>query len=120
MTLKQQINDDVVTVFLNTDEFAETISYTPKDGVATSIIAVVIRKEDRAFTVFESETSQEQRITIEVSTAEVPNLIRGDKFTIDSTDYGVDSRPEQDGFGMMTVELIRIQPFEKGIKRIPR
>ncbi len=43
MTLKTQLSIDAVKVYLNSDEFAETITYTPKNGSPKSIKAVVIR-----------------------------------------------------------------------------
>jgi hypothetical protein len=44
MSFKTQLNDDVVNCFLNTDEFGEPISYTPKGGTAKSIKAQVFRQ----------------------------------------------------------------------------
>lgn len=37
MTLKEQIAADAVAVFSNTDEFAELITYKPKDGPSRTI-----------------------------------------------------------------------------------
>jgi hypothetical protein len=44
MTFKDQIKSDALNVFLNTGEFAETVSYTPKGGSAKTIKAVVNRE----------------------------------------------------------------------------
>ncbi len=44
MTFKTQLSTDAVLAFLNTGDFAETISYTPKGGVAKSIPAQVFRQ----------------------------------------------------------------------------
>ena len=41
MSLREQIAADVEAVFLITDDFAETCTYTPKDGAARSVVAVV-------------------------------------------------------------------------------
>ncbi|MBI5872987.1 MAG: hypothetical protein HZB36_02455 [Candidatus Omnitrophica bacterium] len=43
MSFKDQMKEDFKNRFLNTNEFAEVISYTPKDDVARSIKAVVTR-----------------------------------------------------------------------------
>ncbi len=43
MTFKEQLNKDAVLAFLNTGEFAEIISYTPKSETAKSIPAIVDR-----------------------------------------------------------------------------
>lgn len=45
MTLREQITTDVSAVFLNTDDFAETVTYTPKSGDARQVSAVVDESE---------------------------------------------------------------------------
>lgn len=40
-TLKQQINADVSGVFLDTDEFAEEVTYIPAGGAAVSITVII-------------------------------------------------------------------------------
>lgn len=44
MSFKEQLNNDAVLAFLNTGEFAETITYTPKGGTAKTIAALIDRK----------------------------------------------------------------------------
>lgn len=44
MTFKTKLDTDVANKFLNTDEFAELITYTPYGGVEKSIKAIVTRK----------------------------------------------------------------------------
>ena len=44
MSFKTQIAQDAAKGFLNANEFAESVVYTPKAGVAKSITAVVNRK----------------------------------------------------------------------------
>jgi hypothetical protein len=44
MSLKDQLSQDAVNSFLNSDEFGEAITYTPKDGAAKQITALVIRE----------------------------------------------------------------------------
>lgn len=44
MTFKSQLDDDAVNVFLNSDEFAESITYTPSGGSPKTIKAVVSRE----------------------------------------------------------------------------
>lgn len=41
MTLAAQIAADVETVFLNTDDFGEEVSYTPAGGAARTIVVVI-------------------------------------------------------------------------------
>ncbi len=44
MSFKDQIKDDVKNCILNTNEFAEDVIYTPKNGVAKEIKAFVNRQ----------------------------------------------------------------------------
>lgn len=44
MTFKDQLKDHALNVILNTNEFAESISYTPKGGAAKTIKAIVNRQ----------------------------------------------------------------------------
>lgn len=44
-SFKEQLVFDAVNVFLRSDEFAETITYTPKDGVEKLIRAIVDRQQ---------------------------------------------------------------------------
>jgi len=44
MSLKNDLTKDVINTFLNTDEFAEDIVYTPKGESAKPIRAIVNRK----------------------------------------------------------------------------
>ena len=44
MSLKSQLAQDMVNSFLNSYEFAEDITYTPKNSTAKSIKAVINRK----------------------------------------------------------------------------
>lgn len=41
MTLREQMESDVSSVFLNTDEHAETVTYTPKNGTARSVTVII-------------------------------------------------------------------------------
>ncbi len=44
MSLKNQLNNDLINVFLNEDEFAESITYTPKGGSPKTLSAIVNRQ----------------------------------------------------------------------------
>ena len=43
MTLRDSIRNDVSAIFLNTDEFAEKITYHFRDGGSVSILAIIDR-----------------------------------------------------------------------------
>lgn len=45
MTLKSKMQDDAKAAFLNGDEFAESVVYTPNGGSPKTINAVVVRKQ---------------------------------------------------------------------------
>ena len=45
MSLKEQLNNDAVLVFLKTSEFAETITYSAKGAAAKDIAAIVNRQQ---------------------------------------------------------------------------
>ena len=44
MSFKSQLDDDAVNVFLNTDEFAESLVYTPYAGTPVTIKAIIVRE----------------------------------------------------------------------------
>lgn len=48
MTLKSQLAEDAKNAFLNSDEFAENITYTPRDAAARAVKAVVVRSPAEA------------------------------------------------------------------------
>ena len=79
MTLKTDTISDLAT-FFNTDEFAETITYTPSGGTAISITAI---REEMDPSII-SEAPPGDSITLLVKSADVSNPQRGDSFTIDS------------------------------------
>ncbi len=45
MTFKDALSQNAQRVFLNTDEFAEQVIYTPSGGFAKTIKAVIVRKD---------------------------------------------------------------------------
>jgi len=44
MTLKSKMQDDAKVAFLNSDEFAESVVYTPNGGSPKTINAIVVRE----------------------------------------------------------------------------
>ena len=44
MSFKDQLSQDSISTFLNADEFAEEITYTPSGGVPKVIKAVIVRE----------------------------------------------------------------------------
>lgn len=80
MSLKDAIMD--VNWFLNVDEFAEEVTYTPADGDPVVIKAVVVRQEINSGGENASRTLRNQA-ELFVSVADVVNVDRcGDRFTL--------------------------------------
>ena len=78
MTLKTQITSDL-SAFFNTDEFAETVSYTPKGGAAVDITAIVSQDDPLQEPYVRGENTA--TCEIEVQASEVPTPQYGDTFT---------------------------------------
>lgn len=73
MTLKDQMNDDV-SVFLNTEEFAKTVTYN-----GAEIKAVVVLEVDRDKGNTFSNRGQSARAVISVACADVVSPQQGDR-----------------------------------------
>lgn len=87
MTLKTQITSDLST-FFNTDEFAETVSYTPVGGAAVDITAIVTR--DNPFQEPYVRGEETATCEIEVMASEVADPQYGDLFTFNSETWEFD------------------------------
>lgn len=46
MTLREQIAEDLENVFLNTDDFADSVTYCPKTGEVRTVVMLVDRRRD--------------------------------------------------------------------------
>lgn len=92
MTLKSQLTTDL-SVFYNTDEFAETVSYTPIGGSATDITAIVTRQGSHMEPYIRGAVTA--AAIIEVQKSEAPTPQHGDTYTFDSQTWEMD--PEIDG-----------------------
>lgn len=87
MTLKDQITSDLAT-FFNTDEFAETVSYTPLGGAAVDITAVVTRDNPFQEPYVRGEETATSEIAVQKSEVSDPQY--GDLFTFDSETWEFD------------------------------
>jgi len=110
MTLGEQMAEDVSAVFLNADEFAEEIAYTPRGGLDVTILAVVDRNESFAPQVVADDPWRVRRITVTVAVADVPTVTEyrhagdGDTFTIDERTWHVVGESSSD-VGMRVLQL---------------
>jgi len=86
MTLKDQMAADVAGVFLNTDDFAEGFTHTPKGGIPRSVTLTIVDERVR----FETRDNRKLRIReLEIlaahdATTGITNPQPGDKLTQDS------------------------------------
>lgn len=80
MTLKTDMAADLTNVFFNTDEFAESISYTPKGGAAATI-KVILSDEDATI---QSPTAPGDHMVVVAQYTDIATPQRGDTFTINS------------------------------------
>jgi len=111
MSFKDQLAADAVIIFLNTDEFAEDITYTPKGEGAKSIRAMVVRKRSDAADQGAGRIAQNQ--------AEV--YIANDAITgVASVDKGDDevSFPEIIGGSAISWAVIDILDMDEGMWKL--
>ena len=81
MTLKAVIQSDVVDVLLNTDDFAESVTYTPVGGVASTFSAIVTH-EPLVMGSWTDGEGELHRAMVFVDDANVAAPARGDSISI--------------------------------------
>ncbi len=86
MTLKSQMATDVTSLFLNTDEHAETFIYTPKGGNSRSITLAIVAQRIR-FENNQHDKTRVRELELLASRDETTGIINpqpGDQLTQDS------------------------------------
>ena len=83
MTLKELMTSDLAA-FFNTDEFAESITYTPKGGEAATISAIVMRDAPRQEPYVRGEETATCEIIVKISDIATPQ--HGDTFTLSDSE----------------------------------
>ena len=81
MTLNIQLTTDL-PVFFNTDDFAETVSYTALGGVAANITAIVTREGTHQEPYVRGPVSATATVLVKKSDVATPQ--HGDTYTFDS------------------------------------
>jgi len=81
MTLKDQMTSDL-SVFFNTDEFAENVVYTAKDEFPVTIPVIPADEED----IVGTESSVEE-MRIEVKASDVPDPTYRDTFEVEGVTW---------------------------------
>jgi len=110
MTLKEQMSADVSAVFLNTNEFAQAVTYTPSGGGGSSINAVFDESADPSYE--EDGKIKIRRGTLVISIADVSAPAHGDAVTVSSEAWEVLSITWKDAY-MASLELRRIETIER-------
>lgn len=111
MTLKTQMATDVANVFLNTDEFAEAITYTPANGSGASVNAVVMR-DSVSHDNFQDGLSSVYRATIKLASADVSAPAINDTVTFDGRTWTVVEVDAGDPGGMHEIRVQQIDRTE--------
>lgn len=87
MTLKTQLTSDL-SVFFNSDEFAESVTYTASGGEATTITAVVVRSMSHYEPYVRGENTAMAEIICKKSQVSAAGY--GDTFAFDSQTWELD------------------------------
>lgn len=99
MTLAAQMAADCTDLVLNTDEHAESCTYTAKGSAPAAIAAIFERDQDIGFSIQESGRSEPATARVFCSTAAVPDPQRGDDLAVGDELWKIDRRLSRDGFG---------------------
>lgn len=122
MTLAAQIVTDAMAVFLNEDDFAETIEYYPASAAKRDILAVIERAEFHESSLIPAGEEVRKRALLHLATAAAdtdngidPNRFEGkhagtngDLFRFDGKTWTAAGSPNRDA-GMFTLAVISIE-----------
>lgn len=106
MGFKEELDNDLSTVFMNKDEFAEEIKFIPKAN--PSAFYLINGIFDKEFFAVDPETNAQVIATqpnVRVKEADLQAAVKpGDKVVIRSVTYEI-VRPETDGVGTIVLFL---------------
>jgi hypothetical protein len=77
-TLKSQIIDDVQSVFLATNDFAEVVTYSPNEGESRSVTVVIEGQDEFAETDHSTEKIEIVRVFCDRAATGIPTPAFGD------------------------------------------
>ena len=123
MTLAAQMVTDFHTVHLNTDEHAESITYTPVGGSPSTYPAIITRGEDVDARIFPDGMFTVPSATLELGydgTYGPVTVTEHDSVSFDGQTWYVTGRPLKDGRGRQTLRVQREVLSEFGGNRIER
>lgn len=116
-TLDDMMEEDIAAVFLDTDEHAEAISYTPVGGVLRSISAIVEFDEQILTSDFSDGRGAAKTARLFIAhndTDGVASPVEGDAVTLaDSSTWKVKGQPDSDNFGGCWLTIVRWEQTEK-------
>ena len=116
MTLASTMRADVTSVFLKTDDFAESITYRPKGRPARTIKAVIAREEGLALQDFADGSASVRQAVLSIADDETNGVADpsvDDEVQFDGALWKVSGKPDDDGFGMLRVRVNWIKLFER-------
>ena len=118
MTLREVMQADVSAVFLITTDHAETIRYRQNDtGLWVSVTAIVERNEGVQVTGYDDGRGCELQATIYCqTTSPLDDVKEGSQFEFDSHEWRVEGRPQNDGFGMQSLMVVRQRTMERSAR----
>lgn len=114
-TFRDILESDRDAILLNTDELAETISYTPAGGSAASVVAHVLRQE-AGDDQFSDGRSLIERITVCVSSSSdngIETVGPNDTVEVDSKTYTFEQLIETTKMGLHRIQFKRSSPIER-------
>lgn len=95
MTFKTQLTDDLKNVFLNTDEFAESATYTPAGGTAKTISVIIDEGSGEGYM---GADALDHAAIMRIMVSDISEVVAGDQVTCGSDIWEiVDGEKSADG-----------------------
>ena len=114
------MQNDVSGVFLETEEHAETATYTPSGGVGVSITIVVSDEDSMEPQMYEDGKQRIAKLTFYCAVADVPTVtVHEDTVTARGNTYTVKAIPEKDQW-LQRLEAETAIPMRKSSQRYER
>jgi len=110
MSFAESLADDADAI-LNTNEFAETVIYTPQGGSPTSVTAVIEYGEDETEDGIDGDT-RVRHARLHLAIADVADPAPNDTVTINSEDWHVEAVESRDD-AMAVLRITRAEAVER-------
>ena len=109
MDLADQMNDDVSSVFLNTSEHAESVTFLAVGKTPVTISAIINREEGALVIGAPDGQLLTRRAVLYISTDStdgIENITEKDVLYFDGRQWKLMERPQNDGYGMQMVRVV--------------